>query len=104
MCTDLFKHQKHIFAGWHETYFCRLAYSVHSLKLLRNFLFCLVSRQLECKVCAVVLTCAVWPLATLPVMVQAQCSVRDCKVGPGFKLAEGSECRDEVLANVKLPQ
>ena len=43
------------------------------------------------------------PLATLPVM-QAQCSVRDCKVGPGFKLAEGSECRDEVLANVKLPQ
>ncbi|KAL3137832.1 hypothetical protein ABBQ38_005086 [Trebouxia sp. C0009 RCD-2024] len=35
---------------------------------------------------------------------QAQCSVRDCKVGPGFNLAEGSECRDEVLANVKLPQ
>lgn len=35
---------------------------------------------------------------------QAQCSIRDCKVGPGFKLAERSEYRDEVLANVKLPQ
>lgn len=35
---------------------------------------------------------------------QAQCSVRDCKVGPGFKLSEGSEYRDEVLAKGKMPQ
>lgn len=38
---------------------------------------------------------------TLVVGLQAQCSIRDCKVGPGFKLAERSEYRDEVLANVK---
>lgn len=36
--------------------------------------------------------------------VQAQCSVRDCKVGPGFKLSEGSEYRDEVLSKAKIPQ
>lgn len=34
--------------------------------------------------------------------VQAQCSVRDCKVGPGFKLSERSEYRDEVLAKGKV--
>ena len=44
------------------------------------------------------------PVTTLILNMQAQCSIRDCKVGPGFKLAERSECRDEVLANVKLPQ
>lgn len=43
-------------------------------------------------------------LESLFLNMQAQCSIRDCKVGPGFKLAERSECRDEVLANVKLPQ
>ncbi|KAA6423077.1 MAG: hypothetical protein FRX49_07065 [Trebouxia sp. A1-2] len=36
--------------------------------------------------------------------VQARCSVRDCKVGPGFKLSEGSEYRDEVLSKAKVPQ
>lgn len=35
---------------------------------------------------------------------QARCSVRDCKVGPGFQLAEESEYRDEVLAKSKVPQ
>lgn len=36
------------------------------------------------------------------VYMQAQCSVRDCKVGPGFKLSERSEYRDEILAKGKV--
>ena len=35
---------------------------------------------------------------------QEGCNVRDCKIGPGYMLADGSEPRDEVLAKQKLPQ
>lgn len=37
-------------------------------------------------------------------VLQENCNVRDCKIGPGYLLAEGSEPRDEILAKQKLPQ
>ncbi len=52
----------------------------------------------------VVLGLAAVLLSNFCICMQAQCSVRDCKVGPGFKLSEGSEYRDEVLSKAKVPQ